>query len=56
MKLEIDQKAVKGLIKNSMDLDVYYIPKVEASKRLGIKVCSICAGKGHSWKNCIKVT
>ena len=33
MKLEIDQTVdVKGLIKNEMNLDAYYIPKVEAAR------------------------
>ena len=76
VKLEIDQTAdVKDPIKKRMDLDAYYILKVEAarvekiqqclycykldhhksrecSKRLRIKICSICAGKEHLWKNC----
>ena len=33
MKLETDQTAdVKGLIKNEMDLDAYYIPKLEGAR------------------------
>ena len=58
-----------------MNLDYYYIPKVEAArqervlqclccykldqniankrpKRLRVKICSICTGKGYSWNNC----
>ena len=58
-----------------MDLDCYYIPRVEETRRekvlqclccqkldshmvheypkkSEIKVCSICAGRGHTWKVC----
>ena len=76
MKIEINNDAdTRGYIKNGMDLDCYYIPKVEEARRdnvlqclccyqldshmahecpkkNGIKICSICAGRGHSWKVC----
>ena len=76
MKIVINRDAdTRNYVKNGMDLDCYYIPRVEEVKREkvlqclccyrldshmaheclkknGIKICSICAGRGHTWKVC----
>ena len=61
MKLEIDQTVhIKGLIKMEWTLlpitfrrqELDHHKAHECPKRLEIKICSICPGKGHSWKNC----
>ena len=48
MKLEIDHTAdVKGLINNGMDLDAYYIPKVEAVRVEKVLQCLCCYKLDH---------
>ena len=76
MKIEINHDTdTRNYVKNGMNLDCYYIPKVEEARREkvlqclccykldshmayewpkknGIKICSICAARGHTWKVC----